>query len=216
MIDRMIGFDIETAPQYETFSQVPVELAEFWRHKVDREGEMTIAQLDESWQSAGIYAEFGQIVCITVGYSTSKTIRVKSFIGTELEILTEFFALLAKHYTPTRHIIAGHNIKGFDIPYVISRARVLGLDIPPMLDVRGKKPWEMKFVYDTMEEWALGRYRANVSLNLLCHLLGVPSPKDGMDGSQVGKAFFEGRIDEIAAYCEKDVKSTFGVIKKLL
>lgn len=214
----MLFFDIETAAGKPTLKEVDQEIAAHWSKKIEGLEEMSMKEQDKAWMdSAGLKAEYGQIVCISVGFKASGgEYRTRSFTGTEAEILLGFSDLLNKHYSVSRHKIAGHNIKGFDIPYTIRRLVLNGLPVPKMLDIRGKKPWQMDFVFDTMEEWAYGQFRYFTSLDLLCHLFGVPSPKGKVDGSMVGTLFYQGKIDEIAEYCEGDVVSNIKVAEKML
>jgi predicted PolB exonuclease-like 3'-5' exonuclease len=83
------------------------------------------------------------------------------------------------------------------------------LPLPKMLDIAGKKPWETKHLLDTMELWKFGDRKSYTSLKVLAAVLGFPSPKDDIDGSEVGRVFWqEDDLDRIAHYCEKDVLAT--------
>ena len=198
-------------------------LATAWREKAAR-----LARVDELSDEAAaaayrdraaIYAEFGKIVCISVGLMTglagAEEFRVKSFADVdEAGLLREFAAMLTG--SPRIRHLCGHNVREFDLPYIGRRMLVHGMTLPPILDLRGKKPWEVKHVVDTMEMWTFGDRKHYTSLKLLAALFGVPSPKDDIDGSQVGRVFWEDDdLDRIAAYCEKDVAATANVFLAL-
>ena len=159
---------------------------------------------------AGIYAEFGKIVCISVGFinerGTGRELRVKSFAGEdEKALLTDFAKLLNSHFDLPDNLLCGHNGKEFDFPYIARRMIINGISIPKILDLTGKKPWEVAHL-DTMQMWKFGDYKNFTSLKLLAHVFGIPSPKDDIDGSQVGAVYWEENdIDRIVTYCEKDV-----------
>ena len=165
---------------------------------------------------AAIFAEFGKIVCISVGAvyrdkDKQLKIRLKSFANRDEKVLLEEFnAMLDQYYGDTaRQFICGHNIREFDVPYMCRRLVVNQLPLPKMLDIPGKKPWETKHLLDTMELWKFGDYKSYVSLKLLAGVLGFPTPKDDIDGSQVGRVFWEDDdLERIATYCEKDVLAT--------
>jgi len=81
--------------------------------------------------------------------------------------------------------------------------------LPNLLDLSSKKPWETKFLLDTMEHWKFGDRKSYTSLKLLAALLDFPSPKEDIDGSQVGRVYWEENdLPRIALYCEKDVLAT--------
>ncbi len=106
----------------------------------------------------------------------------------------------------SRAVLVGHNILGFDIPFLTKRAVVLGVKLPFSSSwPRDPKPWE-KSCQDTMIMWAGGR--GTVSMNDLCDIFGIPGKGDGMHGSEVAQAWADGRHDEIAEYCREDVMRT--------
>ena len=163
---------------------------------------------EEFYDRAGIWAEFGKIVCISVGYFSfrhqQRTFRVTSFTGEEKELLEDFSRLVNEHFSRPNKLFCAHNGKEFDFPYISRRMIINGIEIPQKLQLFGKKPWEIPHL-DTMEMWKFGDYKHYTSLKLLAHILGIPSPKDDIDGSEVRNVFYnEGDIDRIATYCEKD------------
>lgn len=219
--------DIETVPQTSDFSEIPNDLAHLWEDKFtlihkrmpEKYPEETTAA-EAFKNSAGIYAEFGKIVCISVGFiyyqGNDMHFRTKSFAGDdEKQILTDFIALIAKFCTTKEHTLCGHNIKEFDIPYICRRMLINGLHLPAILQISGKKPWEINFI-DTLEMWKFGDYKNYTSLKLLTAVFGIPTPKDDIDGSQVAQVYYnEKDVNRIATYCQKDVLATAQVFLRM-
>ncbi len=183
---------------------------------------MEDATADELYDNrSGIYAEWGKIVTVSVGFfaatdAGTMEFRVKSFSGDdEQALLLEFFDLLNTHYDKKFHRLCGHNIKEFDVPYICRRAIVHGLTLPSILDISGKKPWEVNHL-DTMDMWKFGDRKTFVSLDLLCRLMGVETPKDDISGEQVARVYRDEQdLPRITAYCEKDVVATAKLLMKL-
>ena len=222
-IADVLFFDIETVsaqPDYESLSPTFKELWALKSKSILRryEEELTEEEVSELYpEKAGIYAEFAKIVCISVGalYRSKEDkqlkIRLKSFASKdEATLLRDFSALLQQHYNdPMKYYLCGHNIKEFDVPFICRRMVANQLELPRMLDLAGKKPWEMKHLLDTMALWKFGDYKSYTSLKLLAAVLDFPSPKDDIDGANVGRVFWEeGDIERISVYCEKDVLAT--------
>lgn len=219
---RILFLDAECVSGEPDFELLSDDMKALWRHKaksVLRTTEFTEEELRESYtNNAGIYAEFGKIVCISVGFiyidkakGNLKSIKLKSFAGPDEDILLQDFADLLNNYYPnaSKGYICGHNIKEFDIPYICRRMLINGIALPNIIDVAGKKPWETAHFLDTMEMWKFGDRKSFTSLKLLAAVLGFPSPKDDIDGSEVGRVFWEENdIDRISLYCEKDVLAT--------
>lgn len=201
--------DIETVPEVYHFSELDATSASLFDSKTkwqQKEGQ-TAADL---YEKAGIYAEFGKIICISCGIvhdkPHGKEIRLKSFSGDdEKELLIEFAKLLNQHYNTVNHILCGHNAKEFDFPFIARRMLIHGLDLPGVLDIAGKKPWEINHL-DTMELWKFGDYKHYTSLSLLCHVFRIPTPKDDISGADVARVYYEdANLKRIVAYCQKDV-----------
>jgi 3'-5' exonuclease len=226
-LQRIMFLDIETVPQTSDFSELPGDLAHLWEEKFnliykrmpEKYAEETTAAEGFN-SSAGIYSEFGKIVCISVGFiffqGETMHFRTKSFSGDdEKKILTEFTELIHKFFTTKEHTLCGHNIKEFDIPYICRRMLINGLKLPAILNIAGKKPWEILFI-DTLELWKFGDYKNYTSLKLLTAVFGIPTPKDDIDGSQVAEVYYkEKNVNRIALYCQKDVVATAQVFLRL-
>jgi DNA polymerase elongation subunit (family B) len=210
--EDLLFIDIETVPALQSFDLLSDSMQELWDKKSAyfRKDEQTAA---EAYERAGIYAEFGRIICISVGIILQRNgkrfFRLKSFFNhDEKVVLTEFGKMLTAFAADNNKNICGHNIKEFDLPYICRRMLINGIHIPAILDIAGKKPWEVKFV-DTLELWKFGDFKNFTSLNLLTNIFNIPSPKDDIDGSQVAKVYYEERnLERIATYCEKDVLAT--------
>lgn len=206
-LEHILFLDIETVPQFESYGALDPITQELWETKTQyhRKDDYTA---EEFYERAGIWAEFGKIICISVGFfhfrGTGRKFRVTSFHGEEKQILIEFKNLLESHFSGRNHLLCAHNGKEFDFPYIARRMVIHGLDLPFMLKLFGKKPWEVPHL-DTMELWKFGDYKHYTSLKLLAHIMGIPSPKDDIDGSQVREVYYENKdMDRIIEYCEKD------------
>lgn len=215
-LQQVLVLDIETVPQYPSFNELPVEYQQLWDQKTRfqrRDGETAA----EFYSRGGILAEFGKIICISVGIFSKKTetlsLRVKSFFGdVEKEVIQSFIDLLNKQSDSL--ILCAHNGKEFDFPYLCRRMLINGLKIPIQLNIHGKKPWEIMHL-DTMDLWKFGDYKNYTSLNLLAAVFNIPSPKDDIDGSMVHKIYWEDNdLERIRIYCEKDVITTAQILLK--
>ena len=217
-LEHILFLDIETVPQQQHFSDLDETAQQLWEQKTQyqRKDEFTA---EEFYERAGIWAEFGKIVCISVGYfihkGENRNFRVTSFYGEEIKILREFKQLLKDHFSQVKHLLCAHNGKEFDFPYIARRMVINGINLPYKLDLFGKKPWEVPHL-DTMELWKFGDYKHYTSLKLLAYVLGIPSPKEDMDGSMVKDVFYkENDLDRIVTYCELDVVTTAQVFLRL-
>lgn len=206
-LDDILFLDIETVPLHQQYSELSAEAQMLWEEKTRYQRKEEFSA-EEFYDRAGIWAEFGKIVCISVGYFSfrhqQRTFRVTSFTGEEKNLLEDFSRLVNEHFSRPNKLFCAHNGKEFDFPYISRRMIINGIEIPQKLQLFGKKPWEIPHL-DTMEMWKFGDYKHYTSLKLLAHILGIPSPKDDIDGSEVRNVFYnEGDIDRIATYCEKD------------
>lgn len=216
-LENILFLDIETVPLYESFDQLPDIEKEYFEAKTKYQRGETLTK--DFYERAGIWAEFGKIVCISVGYfhfnKDIRQMRIKSFIGEEKQLLKDFCNLLNNHFDAPHFLLCGHNAKEFDFPYISRRLIINGLPLPNKFNLFGKKPWEISHI-DTLELWKFGDYKHYTSLKLMAHVLGIPSPKDDIDGSQVAHVFYkENDIDRILIYCQKDVVTTAQVFLRL-
>lgn len=209
-LDKVLFLDIETVPQvyqFQDLDEKPKELFEM-KTRFMQNDEKSFESLYN--ERGGIYAEFGKIVCISVGFvhetSHGKQLRMKSFYHDDEEtLLKQFKNLLDEKYNSPYHILCGHNAKEFDFPYICRRMLINGIELPETLNISGKKPWEIAHL-DTMELWKFGDFKAYTSLALLCHVFNIPTPKDDISGADVARVYFEEKdLERIKVYCEKDV-----------
>ncbi|OAQ39680.1 3'-5' exonuclease [Pedobacter psychrophilus] len=212
-LQSVLVLDIETVPQYRYFDELPSHLQKLWDLKTtyQRKNQETA---EEFYGRAGIWAEFGKIICISVGiFVNDKKLRIKSFYShNETDLLIEFNQLLSTQ--PSNLIMCAHNGKEFDFPYLCRRMLISGLEIPAQLNIVGKKPWEINHL-DTMELWKFGDYKNYTSLNLLAAIFNIPTPKDDIDGSMVGEVYWiENDLERIKTYCQKDVITTARLIQR--
>lgn len=217
-LTNILFLDIETVPEEKEYGELSAEKQELWEQKSQYQRKDEISA-DEFYERAGISAEFGKIICISVGFFTLKgeqrNFRVTSFHGEEGTLLKNFKNLLIEHFSQAKHLLCAHNGKEFDFPYIARRMLIHSIKLPYKLDLFGKKPWEVPHL-DTMELWKFGDYKHYTSLKLMANVLGIPSPKDDMDGSMVREVFYvDNDLDRIVNYCELDVITTAQVFLRL-
>ncbi|MBL4752082.1 MAG: 3'-5' exonuclease [Flavobacteriales bacterium] len=210
-LNKVLFLDIETVPAYSDYNQVPEDCKPFWGRKASFLSKNEEDTAESLYGRAGIYAEFGKIICISVGFMVlneggDRHFRIKSFYGDdEEELLQNFILLLTKHYDDGQHLLCAHNGKEFDFPYLARRILINGLRLPAMLDIAGKKPWEVAHL-DTMVLWKFGDFKNYTSLALLANIFNIPTPKDDIDGSDVARVYWEDEnLERIVEYCQKDV-----------
>ncbi|RSK41454.1 3'-5' exonuclease [Mangrovimonas spongiae] len=217
-LENILFLDIETVPETAQFSDLDDTKQQLWetKSKYQRKDDYTA---EEFYERAGIWAEFGKIVCISVGYfnitNDVRTFRVTSFFGDEINLLKDFKNLLISHFSKSKHLLCAHNGKEFDFPYIARRMIIHNIELPYKLNLFGKKPWEVPHL-DTLELWKFGDYKNYTSLKLLTNVLGIPSPKDDIDGSEVYQVYYEEQdIDRIVQYCEKDTIAVAQILLRL-
>ncbi len=209
-LTKILVLDIETVPQQADFGMLDEKWQQLWEKKstyLKKNEDETSADI---YPRAGIYAEFGKIICISVGFFMRSgnvwQFKVKSFYGDDEKILLqEFNQLLERYYSQPDQLLCGHNAKEFDFPYMCRRMLINGLEIPHTLNIAGKKPWEVQHL-DTMELWKFGDFKSFTSLELLATVFKIPTPKDDIDGSIVWRVYWEEKnLERIKIYCQKDV-----------
>jgi len=221
-LENLFLIDIETVSEKEHFHFLDDAWKELWSEKIQKSLPPGTTAEEYYPVRAAILAEFAKVVCISFGYFKKNNtnapdgyqLRVKSFCcEDEKEILTRFIETLNQFHNQNHQwIFAGHNIKEFDVPFLCRRMLVNGVGIPPCIDFQNMKPWDTPIV-DTLHLWRFGDYKHYTSLKLLAAVLGVPSPKDDIDGSQVGHVYWkEKALERIALYCQKDVLTVANVI----
>ncbi len=215
-LNQVMVIDIETVPEFASFKELSPALQHLWEQKTQyqRKPDQTP---EDFYERAGILAEFGKVICISMGifnFQQKETaLRIKSISGhDEFLLLQEFTGLLNKQVKSL--ILCAHNGREFDFPFLCRRMLIKGLPIPPLLQISGKKPWEINHI-DTMELWKFGDHKHYTSLNLLATIFGIQTPKDDINGSQVRTVYYdEHDLPRIVTYCQKDVITTAQVLLK--
>lgn len=203
---NILFLDIETVPTYPTYDLLPENIKYLWDQKAERLKKSENDTSDQLYEKAGIYAEFGKIVCISTAYLNKQELRVKSFYNDDEKTLLEDFAdLLNTHFNKTSKLLCAHNGKEFDYPYIARRMLINQINLPSLLNIAGKKPWQIPHL-DTLELWKFGDYKHYTSLALLTEIFKIPSSKDDIDGSDVAKVYWKDHdLERIVHYCQKDV-----------
>lgn len=227
-LENILFLDIETVSCQPEYTALDEHGQKLWQRKIG----FFARKDDHAWteedfaksysERAAIYAEFGKVIVLSTGIirfaANGPTLQIQSFYGhNEKQVLIDFNAFLQRRFNnPKVHVICGHNIKEFDIPYLCRRMTIHQIPLPTLFDIAGKKPWELNHLADTLESWKFGDYKNFTSLDLLAYILDIPSPKNDMDGSMVGKAYWqENRLEEIKRYCERDVLAVAQVYLRL-
>ena len=218
---NILFLDIETVSQQTQFENLPDEWKELWAKKAElllrnRESET----IESIYSRAAIYAEFGKIICISCGVlqqsGDSRKLVIKSFSGDNEQVLLHEFAEMIRKWSANEpKYLCAHNGKEFDFPYLCRRMIINGIPIPQVLNSSGKKPWEVNHI-DTMELWKFGDFKSFTSLNLLAYSLGIPTPKDDIDGSMVGDVYWQQKnLPRIVTYCQNDVITVTQIFLRL-
>jgi 3'-5' exonuclease len=219
-VEDVLFLDIETVPAVESFELLEPKIQALWEKK-SKQFRSPDQVAREVYERAGIYSEFGRIICISVGLIKGKnpfTLRLKSFYGEDEKlVLSDFSAMLTRFCKTNKEAtLCAHNGKEFDYPYIARRMIINGLVIPEILDNSGKKPWEVRLL-DTMDLWKFGDYKNYTSLELLTSVLGISTPKDDIDGSMVASVYYTEKDPErIVRYCEKDVLAIVQVLLRFM
>lgn len=225
-LSQLLVIDIETACSHGSYDDLPEMWKGLWEEKVSRNLPEGMNAGEWYGARAGIMAEFGRVVCISMaiftGNAENSGLKLRSVSGSDEKILLEDFASVLENFQKARpgFCFAGHNIREFDIPFLCRRMIINGIRIPSCMDFQNKKPWEVSMV-DTFQYWRFGDYKNFTSLKLLAAAMGLPSPKDDLDGSMVSPLFWEKdpavqqeNINRIVAYCEKDVITTANIVRR--
>jgi len=222
---RILFIDIETAVKYKDFFEMPEDGQVAFKKKMKNkvgQAPCPYFTIQEAYEEAPLYAEFARIICVGTGSmvidpndpaddgkTDATTIHVKAYAGEEYDILRALSAAIDK---ANPDLLCAHNGKFFDYPFLARRYMVNKLPIPPLLNTEGQKPWDLRLL-DTADIWRFSDNKYYASLISLAYAFGIPSPKEDIDGSQVGTAFFEGRIEDIKKYCMRDVVTLINIYR---
>lgn len=213
-VKKILFLDVETVPMAQEYNEIPEKFQELWAKKADRiRGEANTTAAELFFERAGIYSEFGKIVCISAGFfhgeANDLKFRCKAFYNDDETILLQDFAqLLNTSFNAPDNYLCGHNSREFDIPYIARRMVINRIPLPGIINLQGKKPWEVTHL-DTMELWKFGDYKNYTSLALLAAVFDIPTPKDDIMGADVARVYWQEKdLQRIAVYCNKDVVTT--------
>jgi DNA polymerase elongation subunit (family B) len=218
ILEKVLFVDVETVSMTASYDELPDRMKPLWDKKSDRfqNAEKSLSSADLFTEKAGIFAEFGKIICISCGYlhieNDQMEMKMKSFYGHDEYIILSKFADMVNHFfskdAPTKKFCT-HNGKEFDIPYICRRMLINNIEMPKTFDIAGKKTWNIDFILDTQDLWKFGDMKAYTSLDLLATVFGIPSPKDDIAGHEVSGVYWTTQdVERIKTYCEKDVKTT--------
>ncbi|AZI33728.1 3'-5' exonuclease [Kaistella carnis] len=215
-LEKVLFLDIETVPQLGNWDDLSETDQYLWdkKTKFQRKEEVTAEEFYKD--RGGIMAEFGKIICISVGIvEKNGKLMIKSFYGDDEKILLQEFGEIFNRPKLRDVILCAHNGKEFDFPWIARRFLINGMQPPVPFQMFGKKPWEIPHL-DTMELWKFGDYKSFISLELLAHVFGIPTPKDDIDGSMVASIYYiEKDLFRIVQYCEKDVLTLANVFRRM-
>jgi hypothetical protein len=205
-VENILFLDIETAPAFSTYPEIGEPFKKLWDKKADNLKKADADTPESLYPRAGIYAEFGKVICISAGFFRNKEFRLKSFYGDDEHILlNQFCKMLGSHFNSNDKFLCAHNGKEFDFPFLARRILIQGLPLPSILDLAGRKPWEVQHL-DTMELWKFGDYKHYTSLELLAAIFDIPTPKDDISGADIHRVYWqEHDLERIRTYCQKDV-----------
>lgn len=218
-LTRVLFLDIETVSAQAEYQDLSPETQALWADKTAYQRGEEYSPAEYYPRRAAILAEFGKVVCVSCGFFSryqegEREFRLTSFFGDdERDLLERLGAML--HKMTGEYTLCAHNGKEFDFPYLARRMVIHGLPLPPVLNTSGLKPWQVPHL-DTLELWKFGDYKNFTSLKLLAHVLGLPTPKDDIDGSMVGTVYWQERdLQRIVTYCEKDVITLARVLLRM-
>lgn len=223
MLTQLLLLDIETVPQFQAFAGMDPGRQSLFSDKISKTVPEDMDPAEMYRRKAGIFAEFGKIICISTAFfyeddNNRLSLRIRSFSGDdEVQILRDFTELCERMYRHNKQFqFGGHNIREFDIPFICRRMLINRLRLPECLRLHDKKPWEVK-MFDTFSWWKFGDHKHYVSLHLLASVLGIPTSKTDMDGSMVQDVYYKDKdLARIVNYCERDVVVAANVILRFL
>ena len=215
-LEKVLFLDIETVPQFGNWRDLDETEQYLWDKKTKFQRKEEFTAEEYYTERGGIMAEFGKIICISVGIlEKNGKLKIKSFYGDDEKKLLEEFGVIFNSPKLREVILCAHNGKEFDFPWIARRFLINGMQPPLPFQMFGKKPWEIPHL-DTMELWKFGDYKSFISLELLAHLFGIPTPKDDIDGSMVASIYYiEKDLFRIVKYCEKDVLTLANVFRRM-
>lgn len=218
-LHKILFLDIETVPLNRKFEDLSVDDQTLFEKKARLQQKDNLSP-SEYYKNAGIWAEFGKIICISTVHIRKKEkdaeLVLKSFYGhEEHQILQEFNTYLNQNFHSSSHLLCAHNGKEFDFPYLARRMIINKISIPEVLNLFGKKPWQIRHL-DTMDLWKFGDYKHYTSLDLITSVLGISPLETDLRGKDVRHVYYEKNdLERIVRHCERDATSVFRVFLRL-
>lgn len=220
--ENILFYDIETAAIYKKLPEEgPVRDA--WAYKMryqnadlNKKGDNLPSTLEDLFESkAALYSTFARVVCISIGRITKGQLSIRSYSDEdEFTLLNNFNEDLKQVVAANPNLVmGGFNINVFDNPFLEKRLYINGIKPCPIICESHLKPWEVKSV-DIAKIWK-GNALYLDSLQSVAVALGLPSPKQSVDGSEVSEYFYSGKLKEIEVYCEGDVHCCVRIFKRL-
>ncbi len=215
-LEKVLFLDIETVPMVGEWKELSPKDQEMWEKKTERQRPDTLTASEFFEQRGGIMAEFGKIICISVGMQHDfNSIKIRSFADDDEMLLLAEFSNIFEHEKLQNVILCAHNGKEFDFPWIARRFLINGMMPPVPFQMFGKKPWEIPHL-DTMELWKFGDYKTFISLELLAHIFKIPTPKDDISGADVAQVYYKDKdLKRIVTYCEKDVLTLANILRRM-
>ena len=215
---ELFHFDIETAGQYKSYDDFldnDERGARLFSAKYQKMNwQDKYSDINEAYiENAGIISTYGRIVCISFGYESNGEKHIRSFYGDDERDIVESFNNLLKKIETKGFNLCGFRINHFDIPWVLHKLHKYEIEPASMIYLYDKKPWDLR-VTDMSDDWKQ-KFAWAFSFDEMCYELGVQSPKDIINGSDVHKYYWSGKVEDVKIYCEKDVSSSIDASKKL-
>ena len=213
----MLAFDIETGPLSEEvlrelcppFDPSEIKCGNLGPEKAAEKIKKAEAEHFENFRSsAALSATTGRVLAI--GYASDKL----TFIAhepAEEQLIESFWSKFAACESAGRTMV-GHNIHGFDLPFLIRRSWMLGLD-PPVDKLLSQGRYWNRILVDTMQRWQCGNYRDYVKLDILARSLGHNGKPDEITGADFARLYFgtEQERQQALDYLKNDLEMTRAV-----
>lgn len=215
---ELFHFDIESCAEYKDFDSFKLndeKGSSLFESKYNKMGwSEKYSDINEAYlENAGIISTYGRICCISFGFiDNTGANKISSFYGEDEKYIVESFNNLLKR-VESKFKLCGFRINYFDIPWVLHKLHKYNIEPANIIYLYDKKPWDLRIV-DLSDDWK-SKFAWSFSFDEMCYELGIKSPKDKMNGSEVHKYYWEGKTEEIKIYCEKDVNASIEASKKI-
>jgi len=207
---KKLFLDIETLPADTEDPAILESLKLLYEKRNSKMEEEAKISFEEFVDKTSFDGSFGRVACIAVGKDNEEVVCHSSDeSGTwDEKRLLEWFWKVAEQ----SDLFVGHNIFDFDTRFICQRSVVLGAR--PTKDFNFGR-YRSNPIFDTMQEWTKWGWAGKLTLEHLALALGIPTPKVGIDGSQVAEFYKQGKIKEICEYCKRDVETTREIYKRM-